>query len=149
MNHDFRNVVCQLKFISFVKKRQKINTKHNSVYDNNWYDCIYRSILTPENRLDTVNYIQNTLDDAFKELSIAKNDTQAKIIEVCLNETKCGIQNLMYTYQEDPFIKGKFESMMIEIENKIGERSSHSKEKCGNRNRQRDNQVNVSDVSSS
>lgn len=117
MNYEVRSIVCQLKFISFIKKNQKVCTKQNRIYDNNWYDGIYRSIIIPEDRMDTINYIQSVLDKTYK--AILQYEENSSILITCLREVTFGIENLKYTYSEDPYIKGLFDAMLIEISNQV------------------------------
>lgn len=118
-NDNFRDLIAKLKYLSFIQKNEKISTKDSSVYKNNWYDFIYRQWVQPESRIDTINFLEARIDDTFTYLkncpSVDKRDT---IIQ-CLKECTIGIENLRYTYKNDPCMKGKFDSILIEINAKI------------------------------
>ena len=87
--------------------------------ENNWYDFIYRQWLQPENRFDTINFLETNIDDTFEYLRNCDSDEKSATIVKCLVESKGGIENLRYTYKDDAFMKGKIDSILIEINSKI------------------------------
>lgn len=115
MNDNFRDLVAKLKFLSFIQKNEKVSTKDNSVYKNNWYDFIYRQWVQPESRYDTINFLETHIDDAFSFLNNCKAAEKRETLIQCLKESKTGIENLRYTYKHDPCMKGKLDSLLIQI----------------------------------
>ena len=128
MSDVFRDVVSELKYLSFIQKNQKMSTKDHTVYKNDWYDFIFRRWVQPESRSDTVNYLETTIDKAFRYISECDSIERKKTLVACLQESKDGMKNLRYTYQHDAFMKGKIDSILLEIDTKIDEFSCESKE---------------------
>ena len=129
MSDDFRHLISTLKYLSFIKKNEKICTKDRSVYKNNWYDFFYRTVVMPENRFDTTNFLETNIDMTFQFLDACESPDKVFTVIECLQESIQGIENLRYTYQHDACMKGKLDSILIDIKSKIAEIKSRESEK--------------------
>ena len=69
--------------------------KHTKVeiYNNNWYDVVYRKIIHPENRADTIHFINNIIESGISLFERSNEKTQGVLIE-CINNTKTGLDIL-------------------------------------------------------
>jgi hypothetical protein len=109
------DAISKLKFLSFVQKNQKINTRKVEIYNNNWYDVVYRTIIHPENRSDTIHFVNNIIESGVSLFERSNEQTQGVLIE-CINNTKTGLDSLIYTYRTDPYMVARLEAIQIRIE---------------------------------
>jgi len=109
------DIISKLKFLSFVQKNQKINTRKVEIYNNNWYDVVYRTIIHPENRSDTVHFVNNIIESGISLYERSSEPTRAVLLD-CIQSTKAGLDNLNYTYRTDPYMKARLEAIQVRIE---------------------------------
>lgn len=109
------DIISKLKFLSYVQKNQKINTRKVEIYNNNWYDVVYRTVIHPENRSDTIHFVNNIIESAINLYERSSEQTKVVLLE-CIHNTKTGLDNLNYTYRTDPYMKARLEAIQIRIE---------------------------------
>jgi len=109
------DIISKLKFLSFVQKNQKVNTRKVEIYNNNWYDVVYRTVIHPENRSDTVHFVNNIIESGINLYERSSEPTRTVLLE-CILSTKTGLENLNYTYRTDPYMKARLEAIQIRIE---------------------------------
>ena len=108
------DIISKLKFLSFVQKNQKINTRKVEIYNNNWYDVVYRTIIHPENRSDTIHFVNHIIESGINLYERSSDPTRTVLLE-CIHQTKTGLDNLIYTYRTDPYMKARLEAIQIRI----------------------------------
>jgi len=97
-------VIARLKFISHIQKDEKINVRQVNRQPNNFLTKIYRTIIYPDNRTNSLKFIRDVIYRSFEiiETLIIKNDiVTCKVIFSDLLKSKLGMNNLKYTYSED------------------------------------------------
>ena len=103
MNTD-KEVISRLKFIGRIKKNEKINTQHMYVQPCGILTTIRRTILQQDNRNNTMNFIQKTVEDSFILLAKYRNEENfilsGHVIDDLLT-AKMGLEALKETYMQD------------------------------------------------
>lgn len=97
-------IISRLKFIGHIQKDEKIDVRHVSRQQNNLITKIYRSIVYPDNRTNSLKFIRDVINRSFEiiENFIIKGDIiTCKVIFSDLLRAKNGMFNLKYTYNED------------------------------------------------
>jgi hypothetical protein len=107
-NNDFNNdVISKLKFIGKIQKGDKINVRFMFVQSDGILTKISRSIINQDNRGNTLNFLQDTINKAFSIISNFEHLTGVADKVMCqniatdLNLSKTGIHNLKDTYISD------------------------------------------------
>jgi hypothetical protein len=128
------SVNSNLKFLSFIRKGEKINVRNLFVRDND--SLMQRAIRSfrnfttfvsmsesVESKEATLIYIQQTINDAIALISHFRKDKTntlhkniADTIVKDLEASKGGIQNLFYTYQNDRRFIAQAEAVMQSLE---------------------------------
>ncbi len=109
------DIISKLKFLSFVQKNQKINTRKVEIYNNNWYDVVYRSVIHPENRSDTIHFVNHIIESGINLYERSSEQRKVVLLD-CIHNTKAGLESLHYTYRTDPYMKARLEAIQIRIE---------------------------------
>ena len=106
-NNTFAELLSNLKFLSKIKKDQKINVRDMFIQENNWTTSLSRTVYKVDNRKNTLHFIQNLITTSFstcKSLihSDNKSDyTMAQSLLKGLLNSRNGIEKLKYTYKDD------------------------------------------------
>jgi len=106
-NNTFAELLSNLKFLSKIKKDQKINVRDMFIQENNWTTSISRTVYKVDNRKNTLHFIQNLITTSFstcKSLINSDNksdNTMAQSLLKGLLNSRNGIENLKYTYKDD------------------------------------------------
>ena len=112
---EFRILVTKLKFISSIKKNQKIDTKTFSASDNNWSTTISRTIQS-KSRNDILILIEATLKDTYILINSLTPCKKRDLLIENIIATKSGIENLKHTYNDDQYTISTLESFIIEMD---------------------------------
>ena len=123
-NHD---TLTRLKFLSKIRKGEKINVSANTLQPDSFVTSLSRSIFNTDNRQNTLTYIQNSINSAFQLFNIyiastklsEKTLAQQILSDICAS--KNGIRNLIITYQEDTMFCCSIETYLQTIDAKLGE----------------------------
>ena len=109
-NNTFAELLSNLKFLSKIKKDQKINVRDMFIQENNWTTSLSRTVYKVDNRKNTLHFIQNLINNSFSTCKTLINNssdnnksdyTMAQSLLKALLNSRNGIQNLKYTYKED------------------------------------------------
>jgi hypothetical protein len=97
-------IISRLKFIGHIQKDEKIDVRHVSRQPNNLLTKLYRSVLYPDNRTNSLKFIRDVINRSFEiieNLLIKEDIITCKVIFSDLLKAKTGMYNLKYTYNED------------------------------------------------
>ena len=106
-NNTFAELLSNLKFLSKIKKDQKINVRDMFIQENNWTTSISRTVYKVDNRKNTLHFIQNLITTSFSTCKslinsdIKSDNTMAQSLLKGLLNSRNGIENLKYTYKDD------------------------------------------------
>jgi hypothetical protein len=106
-NNTFAELLSNLKFLSKIKKDQKINVRDMFIQENNWTTSLSRTVYKVDNRKNTLHFIQNLITTSFstcKSLINSDNKSDYTMNQSLLNgllKSRDGIENLKYTYKDD------------------------------------------------
>lgn len=97
-------VISRLKFIGCVEKDEKIDTRHVNRQANTLTTKMYRTLLYPDNRVNTLKFIKDIIGRTFEIIQL---NIHQKNLPVCQNiisdliKAKQGILNIKHTYSDD------------------------------------------------
>lgn len=98
------DLLVKLKILSMLERGKKINIGTMSFVDaNSWIGSFTRSI-TGESRKGLMIHLNQIIQEAINAIEEYSNTEFCKIIVNHLAQAKVGIQNLITTYQSDPYI---------------------------------------------
>ena len=123
-NHD---TITRLKFLSRIRKGEKINVVSNTLQPDGFVTSVSRTIFSTDNRQNTLTYIQNSIGSAFQLFNIYVESLKesekllAKQIIRDIISAKPGIRNLTITYQEDTMFCCSIETYIQTIDARIEE----------------------------
>ncbi len=124
MTTDIDNI-SRLKFIGKIKKGEKINIKYMFVQPNNFITKITRSFYYCDNRINTLNFIIDTIKNVFDELNKYINNPTSFNINITNNiiidfeNCKTGLDNLKDTYHEDLMFCCKIDRLIQDIDARL------------------------------
>lgn len=101
-NHE--EVISRLKFIGHIQKDEKINVRHVNRQPNTFSTKIYRSVIYPDNRMNSLKFIKDVIT---RSLEIIEHHLHRQNILMCksiiadLIKARQGMLNLKYTYNDD------------------------------------------------
>ena len=119
-------VITRLKFISMVKRDEKINVKNMYIQPKNMFTSISR-LFNQESRETTLNFLTMTFNRVFEIITYYTytQKTVDKILIISIiNDLKLsinGLQNLQYTYSDDRLFVCHIETLIEMINSKIRE----------------------------
>ena len=136
------NVISRLKFISKIKRGEKINVRELFVRDN---DSILQRVLRSfknyttylsssdivESKDATLNFIRDTVNDAINLISLYRHSKDsfqhqiATIISNNLEQAKYGIRNSIFTYKDDRKFISNAEAVTLTIEARLQSLKDH------------------------
>jgi|688.fasta_scaffold468373_2 hypothetical protein len=119
-------VITRLKFISMVKRDEKINVKNMYIQPKNMFTSISR-LFNQENRETTLNFLTMTFNRVF-EIITYYTYTQKQIDKILilsmlndLNLSINGLTNLQHTYTDDRLFVCHIQTLIEMINSKIRE----------------------------
>ncbi len=121
------DIIPRLKFISRLKKGDKINVKNLYIQPNNFYNRIDRSFFNVDDRTNTLIFVQTTIKKGFELFNthIAMVNPYDKILcgnLLCdLRNTKVGLLNLKETYIDDVMFVCKIDALIEETDAKLSD----------------------------
>ena len=125
MYDTFPELLSSLKFLSKVKKDEKINIREMFIQPNNWTTSLSRSLYKVDNRKNTLHFIQYLILSTFtlsKQLLNSNNNAEHVMADSLLKaviNSKNGIKNLKYTYQDDIHFACILDTIMEHIDVQI------------------------------
>lgn len=125
-------IISRLKFIGYIQKDEKIDSQHVLRQPNTWTTTLYRTILSPDNRNKSLNFLREVINRSFEILQshIDKertNDASSVIID--LQNSKNGLTNLKRTYLEDTKFCCDIDVLIQKIDSKLTEINNVEEEK--------------------
>ena len=129
-----QDVLSKLKFLSKIKKGEKLNVTSLTISEDTFFTNIQRYFHVLESRDKTLEFIKRVSDDA---LNIALKCLQSRdsfhhnigrIVISNLREIKGGIDNLGSTYGEDRMFVAKIETFQTLLDVKIMDLEEKSRE---------------------
>ena len=105
--NDNSEVISRLKFISKLKKGEKINTRHLYVQADGWSTSFSRTFLYQDNRGNALSLVQQTIARSFELLELyGGSDTKEdqmhyQLLNKDLRQATIGLANLKCTYIKD------------------------------------------------
>ena len=102
-----KETISRLKFIGKVKKGEKINVKYTYVQPDCLATKISRTLINHDNRCNTLNFVQSTIERTFEILSLYEKSNVISDKIMCYNilqdlkNVKKGLFNLKETYISD------------------------------------------------
>ena len=124
-NDTSKDVISKLKFISQVRKGEKINVRNMYVQPDGLITKISRTIFNIDNRQNTLNFVENTIQRGFEIIELHKNNDFAYDKTLCanivsdLNNCKTGLENLKHTYNDDIMFGCKIQTLIEHINAKM------------------------------
>lgn len=119
-----QEVISNLKFISMVKKNQKINTQFMYIQENSIFTRLSRTFINPDNRYNTLTFLQRTINNTFQILDrykkTKKRDEQhVRNIMKDLYKARIGLTNIQETYTDDLKFRCDITTLIETIENRV------------------------------
>lgn len=121
------DIISKLKFIGRINKGEKINVKYMYVQQDSWITRISRTLFATDNRMNTYNFIDNTIKRSFEIINL--NKTSIKLsdhilvlsIITDLKDALQGILNLKDTYIHDVMFCCKLDTIIQDTTSRITE----------------------------
>lgn len=120
-----QEVIANLKFISMIKKNEKINTKFMYVQKDGILTRLSRTFLNPDNRYNTLTFVERTINNAFKILEKYSNSNK-RIDKKCMENltkdllnSRIGLSNIQQTYESDLKFNCDITTLIELIENRL------------------------------
>jgi len=123
-NHD---TITRLKFLSKIRKGEKINVQNNMLQPDTWITTVSRSFLNADNRQNTLTYVQNSINGGFQLFGLyikSEKLSEKKLAEqiICdIFDAKNGIRNLKHTYVDDTMFCCSIDTYLQTIDAKLDE----------------------------
>lgn len=97
-------IISRLKFIGYIQKDEKIDSRHVSRQPNTWTTTFLRSFLLPDSRVKSLKFVRDVINRSFEILQIyvdkgLESDVNSLIID--LQHSQNGLANLKHTYLDD------------------------------------------------
>ena len=117
---DISRISSTLKFIGQIGKNEKIDVKNMYLQPNTFITSIIRTLYQLDNRQNTLELIQKTIEQSLEIIRNEKTDELTKNnFLVDLEKSKEGITNLKYTYNNDTMFCCNLESIIQMIDSKF------------------------------
>lgn len=123
-NHE---TITRLKFLSKIRKGEKIDVSKQVLQTDSYFTQLSRTILSHDNRQNTLTYIQNALTSGFNLFSLymkSEKDSEKLLAVQILRDieaSKKGIANLINTYQDDTMFCCSIETYLQTIDARMTE----------------------------
>lgn len=120
-------VMSKLKFISKIRKGDKINVRYLYIQPDNITTKLSRTLYNVDNRINTLNFIETTIRRGFEVITLHSNSDRTYDIQVRenvirdLSSCKEGLINIKETYIDDIMFRCKVDTFIQEIDAKLGE----------------------------
>ncbi len=105
-DHNHREVLSRLKFISKIQTGEKINLRYMYIQNDGLITQFFRTLF-PDNRIKTFAFVTETINKSFEILKFYGTSTKLSEQIMCRNliydlkESKNGLVNLKETYNLD------------------------------------------------
>jgi len=117
MDDKVQEIMTKLKFILKIGKGEKLSVSQNKLMlDSNWVR-IQRSIWMPDNRQNTLMYVERILTSVLELLVTDPKREQVLLHD--LSESRSGLKNLKITYKDDTYFCCTIDTYLEIIESKL------------------------------
>ncbi|SHO33368.1 Hypothetical protein BQ3484_300 [Cedratvirus A11] len=110
---DLKSLIEKLTFVSKIPKGQKVNLRSMNFSESSSLMTSVKRTLYCENRIEMVEFIDSCIKEANSMLLSSSN--YALLISY-LTKSIDGINNLMTTYRDDPYVVSKLEVCIKHID---------------------------------
>lgn len=120
-------VMSKLKFISKIRKGDKINVRYLYIQPDNITTKLSRTLYNVDNRMNTLNFIETTIRRGFEVIKLHSNSDRMYDIQIRENvihdlaSCKEGLINIKETYIDDIMFRCKIDTFIQEIDAKLGD----------------------------
>tara|TARA_B100000900_G_scaffold409124_1_gene424498 strand:- start:104 stop:484 length:381 start_codon:yes stop_codon:yes gene_type:complete len=119
-NDEISRVSSTLKFIGKIGKNEKIDIKNMYLQPNTFITSIIRTLYQLDNRQNTLELIQSTINQSVEIIKDTNIDPHLKTnFLIDLEKSKEGIRNLKYTYNNDTMFCCNLDSIIQMIDSKF------------------------------
>lgn len=96
-------IISKLKFIGYIQEDEKVDIRNMNLQPNNIMTKIYRTIIYPNDREGTYDFVKRTVERAIEiiEFYHDKDRILCSSIISDLVKARQGISNLKYSYKDD------------------------------------------------
>jgi hypothetical protein len=101
MPQTLQELLVRLKWISNIKRGQKMNLSNLTYSDPTWYES-FKRFVSSESRSYTIEYLKNNVTSALDIISEYRDSVFIITILEHLQNSVVGLQNLLETYKNDP-----------------------------------------------
>ncbi len=126
-SNNYKEIITKLKFISKIQPGDKVNTKpYFSIVHDDWITSIFRKFYNFESRIQTLQFITETIASTFQIIEqIKRTSIQSEIGDTTnilnnlykdLIACKEGISNLFQTYKNDKIVVCQLETIIENID---------------------------------
>lgn len=121
----YQEIISRLKFIGMIKKGEKINTKQMYVQQEGIATTISRTFWAQDNRINTINFIHETIKFSFELLnnySRSENGPEQELAKHLVNDLRQvnhGLENLKHTYILDTKFCCDIDTLIEDIKAKL------------------------------
>jgi hypothetical protein len=121
----YQEVISKLKFIGKLKKGEKVNTKQMYIQEEGIMTTISRTFWVKDNRLNTINFIHETVKYSFELLynyEKSKHLTEQEIAKNIINDLRKvnkGLENLKQTYVLDTKFCCDMDTLIEDINSRL------------------------------
>jgi hypothetical protein len=123
-NHE---TITRLKFLSKIRKGEKINVMANTLQPDSMLTSLSRALLNTDNRQNSLTYIQNSVNSGFQLFTTyirSERTSEKKLASQIIKDiidAKIGINNLKNTYHDDTMFCCSIDTYLQTIDAKIDE----------------------------
>lgn len=121
---DYNEAISNLKFISRIKARDKVNVKFMFIQQDSLMTKISRTFHF-ENRKNTLNFVRSTINRSFEIIAAYSKSKSESKLHTCSNVirdlklAKDGLQNLKETYLADIKFCCDLDTILQDIDSKL------------------------------
>lgn len=120
-----KEIISRLKFIGRVRKGEKINTQHMFVQPCGFATTVSRTIISQDNRANTLNFVHTTIAKAFEILETYEKSDKESEVAMCphikddLKGAMKGLESLKDTYITDVKFCCDMDTLLQSIQAKL------------------------------
>lgn len=123
-----RDVISNLKFISKIKKGEKILVRDMILQPPGIFTRISRTFISPDNKENARFFVENTIRSAIDLIKLNANSDKVSDRTMCKHVIRDiqlakqqGINNLRYTYRYDRYFICNIDTLIEEIDAQLSE----------------------------
>lgn len=122
---ELRELLIKLEFISMCERGKKLNIKDFTFVDADSWMGSFKRFIKGEGRENTINEINNILDQAFTALQEYSDNNYCSLITRDLELSKRGLENIADTYKKYPKIVASVKVCISSVDLHLKKQSNH------------------------